>query len=39
MSKTKGIINKHTLYGISLIYLFDIINVTYQCFLVNQKVQ
>ena len=39
VSKTKGIINKHTLYSISLIYFFDFINVTYltQYFLVNQK--
>ena len=37
--KTKGIINKHSLYGISLIYFFDFIKVTYitQCFLVIQK--
>ena len=39
VSKTKGIINKHTLYGISCIYSFEYINVTYitHYFLVNQK--
>ena len=32
LSKTKAIINKHTLYGISFIYFFDFIehNVSWQ---------
>ena len=38
VSKTKGIIDKHTMYSISVIYFFDFINVRYitQCFLVNK---
>ena len=37
VSNTKRIINKHTLYGIPLIYFFEFINVTYAMFLGKSK--